>query len=74
VKGNAEKQISQAVVVHSIRTSTPFVNTASYRIGNLELRDGHDQIEQFDSGVEVDCGSQSRKTQYSQTETQRMVL
>ena len=58
MKGNAEKQISQAVVVHSIRTSAPFVNTASYRIGNLELRDGHDQIEQFDSGVEVDCGSQ----------------
>jgi hypothetical protein len=44
--------------VHSIRTSAPFVNTASYRIGNLELRDGHDQIEQFDSGVEVDCGTQ----------------
>lgn len=58
MKGNAEKQISQAVVVHGFRASTPFVNTASYRIGNLELRDGHDQIEQFDSGVEVYWRSQ----------------
>ena len=48
----------QAVVVHRIRTSAPFVNTASYRTGNLEFWPGHDQIEQFDSGVEVDCGSQ----------------
>jgi len=64
VKSNAEKQISQAVVVHSFRASTSFVNTASYRTGNLEFWPGHDQIEQFDSGVEVDCGSQSGKTQY----------
>ena len=73
VKSNAEKQISQAVVVHSFRASTSFVNTASYRTGNLEFWPGHDQIEQFDSGVEVDCGSQSGKTQYGQTETERMV-
>lgn len=32
MKGNAEKQISQAVVVHSIRTSAPFVKTASYAL------------------------------------------
>ena len=73
MKGNTEKQISQAVVVHSFRTSAPFVNTASYRIGNLEFWHGHDQIEQFDSGVEVDCGSQRGKTQHSQAETERMV-
>ncbi|MFM8298477.1 MAG: hypothetical protein GPI96_17750 [Microcystis aeruginosa BS13-02] len=63
MKDNAEKQISPAVVVHNIRTSTPFVNTASYRTVNLEFWPGHDQIEQFDSGVEVDYGSQSGKTQ-----------
>jgi hypothetical protein len=73
VKDNAKQQISQAVVVYRIRKSAPFVNTASYRIGNLEFWHGHDQIEQFDSGVEVDCGSQRGKTQHSQAETERMV-
>jgi hypothetical protein len=42
-----KQQISQAVVVHSFRASTSFVNTASYRIGNLEFWPGHDQIEQL---------------------------
>ncbi|MDB9418754.1 hypothetical protein [Microcystis aeruginosa] len=63
MKDNAEKQIPQAVVVHIIRTSTSFVNTTSYWTGNLEFWPGHDQIEQFDSGVDVDYGSQSGKTQ-----------
>ncbi|CCI00769.1 hypothetical protein MICAC_1190003 [Microcystis aeruginosa PCC 9443] len=62
MKDNAKQQISQAVVVHSFRASTSFVNTASYRIGDLEFWHGHDQIEQLDSGVEIYWRSQRGKT------------
>ncbi|WP_221634882.1 hypothetical protein, partial [Microcystis aeruginosa] len=44
------------------QASTSFVNTASYRIGDLEFWHGHDQIEQLDSGVEIYWRSQRGKT------------